>query len=115
SIPEEYGGSGGNVVDQTIFLEGISRGMIPAAGYGTPAIVQGAVLRHGTEDQKKDILGGICEGNVEAIVMSEPGSGSDVGSLTCKAEKTDGGYVINGQKTWCSNAQTAANILTVVR
>jgi isovaleryl-CoA dehydrogenase len=115
SIPEEYGGSGGNVVDQTIFLEGISRGMIPAAGYGTTAIVQGAVLRHGTEDQKKDILGGICEGNVEAIVMSEPGSGSDVGSLTCKAEKTDGGYVLNGQKTWCSNAQVSANILTVVR
>ncbi|MBI2690873.1 MAG: acyl-CoA/acyl-ACP dehydrogenase [Solirubrobacterales bacterium] len=115
SIEEEYGGAGGNMVDQTIFLEGISRGMIPAAGFGTTAIVQGAYQRHGTEEQKKNILGGICEGNVEAIVMSEPGSGSDVGSLQCRAEKVDGGYVINGQKTWCSNAQVSANILTIVR
>jgi alkylation response protein AidB-like acyl-CoA dehydrogenase len=52
SIPEEYGGSGGSVVDQTIFLEEFSRGMVPAAGFGTTAIVQGAVERHGTEDQK---------------------------------------------------------------
>ena len=115
SIAEEYGGSGGGVVDQTIFLEEFSRGMVPAAGFGTTAIVQGAVERHGTEDQKKEILGGIAAGNVEAIVMSEPESGSDVGSLTCRAEKVDGGYVINGQKTWCSNAQISTNILTIVR
>ncbi len=115
SIPEEYGGSGGSVVDQTVFLEEFSRGMIPAAGFGTTAIVQGAVGRHGTEDQKQRILGGIAAGSVEAIVMSEPGAGSDVGSLTCKAEKVDGGYMINGQKTWCSNAQVATNILTIVR
>jgi alkylation response protein AidB-like acyl-CoA dehydrogenase len=47
--------------------------------------------------------------------MSEPESGSDVGSLKCRAEKVDGGYVVNGQKTWCSNAQIATNILTIVR
>ncbi|MGB1582541.1 MAG: acyl-CoA dehydrogenase family protein [Solirubrobacterales bacterium] len=115
SVPEEYGGAGGTVVDQTIFLEGIAKGMIPAAGFGTTAIVQGAYERHGTEEQKQNILGGICAGNVEAIVMSEPGAGSDVGSLTCKADKVDGGYVINGQKTWCSNAPIASNILTIVR
>ena len=115
SIAEEYGGAGGGVVDQTIFLEEFSRGMVPAAGFGTTAIVQGAVERHGTEAQKQEILGGIAAGNVEAIVMSEPESGSDVGSLTCRAEKVDGGYVLNGQKTWCSNAQIATNILTIVR
>ncbi|MFT4049705.1 MAG: acyl-CoA dehydrogenase family protein [Solirubrobacterales bacterium] len=115
SIAEEYGGSGGSIVDQTIFLEEFSRGMVPAAAFGTTAIVQGAIERHGTEDQKKEILGGIAAGNAEAIVMSEPESGSDVGSLKCRAEKVDGGYVINGQKTWCSNAQVATNILTVLR
>ncbi len=115
SIPEEYGGSGGSVVDQTIFLEEFSRGMVPAAGFGTTAIVQGAVERHGTEAQKQEILGGIAKGNIEAIVMSEPESGSDVGSLKCRAEKTEGGYILNGQKTWCSNAQIATNILTIVR
>lgn len=115
SVPEEYGGAGGNVVDQTIFLEGISRGMIPAAAFGTTAIVQGAYQRHGTEEQKQNILGGIAVGNAEAIVMSEPGAGSDVGSLQCRADKVEGGYVLNGQKTWCSNAQVSANILTIVR
>lgn len=115
SIPEEYGGSGGGMVDQVILLEGIALGMIPAAGYGTTAIVQGAYERFGTEEQKQKILGGICEGNVEAIVMSEPGAGSDVGAVTCKVERADGGWVLNGQKTWCSNAQISANILVIAR
>jgi len=47
--------------------------------------------------------------------MSEPGSGSDVGSLTCRAERRDGGFVINGQKTWCSNAHFADHILLIAR
>lgn len=115
SIPEEYGGSGGGMVDQVILLEGIAHGMIPAAGYGTTAIVQGAYERFGTEEQKRKILGGICEGNVEAIVMSEPGAGSDVGALQCKVEKVDGGWLLNGQKTWCSNAQICSNILVIAR
>ncbi|MBK5229764.1 MAG: acyl-CoA/acyl-ACP dehydrogenase [Thermoleophilia bacterium] len=115
SIPEEYGGSGGGMVDQVVLLEGLGLGMIPAAGYGTTAIVQGAYERFGTEEQKQKVLGGICEGNVEAIVMSEPGAGSDVGAVTCKVERADGGWVLNGQKTWCSNAQIAANILVVAR
>jgi alkylation response protein AidB-like acyl-CoA dehydrogenase len=115
SIAEQYGGSGGGVVDMTIFLEEFSRGLIPAAGFGTTAIVQGAIERHGSEQQKQEILGGIAAGNVEAIVMSEPEAGSDVGSVKCRAEKVDGGYVINGQKTWCSNGQIATNILTIVR
>ena len=115
SVPEAYGGSGGGMVDQVILLEGIALGMIPAAGYGTTAIVQGAYERFGTEEQKQKILGGICEGNVEAIVMSEPGAGSDVGALTCKVERAEGGWVLNGQKTWCSNAQISANILVIAR
>jgi alkylation response protein AidB-like acyl-CoA dehydrogenase len=47
--------------------------------------------------------------------MSEPGSGSDVASLRCKAEKSDGGYRINGQKTWISNAHYSDHILLVAR
>lgn len=115
SVPEAYGGSGGGMVDQVILLEGIALGMIPAAGYGTTAIVQGAYERFGTEEQKQKILGGICEGNVEAIVMSEPGAGSDVGALTCKVEHVEGGWLLNGQKTWCSNAQISSNILVIAR
>ncbi|MFY9489000.1 MAG: acyl-CoA dehydrogenase family protein [Solirubrobacterales bacterium] len=115
AVPEEYGGSGGGVVDLCLLLENISLGRIPAAGFGTTAIVAGAYERFGTPEQKEKMLGGIAAGNVEAIVMSEPGAGSDVSALTCKAEKVDGGYKLTGQKTWCSNAQIASNILVVAR
>ena len=54
-------------------------------------------------------------GTATAVAMSEPGSGSDVASLRCKAEKVDGGYRLNGQKTWISNAHYSDHILLVAR
>ena len=115
SIDESYGGSGGSIVDACLFLEETSRGMVPMAGFPVSLIVAGAYERFGTEDQKAEILGGICNGRVEAIAMSEPEAGSDVGSLKCKAEKSNGGYVLNGQKTWISAAHIADHILVVAR
>ena len=115
AIPEEYGGSGGGMVDLCLFLEEISRGMIPAGEFGISSIVAGAYERFGTEEQKEEILRGIVDGNVEAIAMSEPEAGSDVGSLSCRAERVNGHYVINGQKTWISGAHNAAHILLIAR
>ena len=115
AIPEEYGGSGGGMVDLCLFLEEISRGMIPAGEFGISSIVAGAYERFGTEEQKQEILRGIVAGNVEAIAMSEPEAGSDVGSLSCRAERVDGHFVINGQKTWISGAHNAAHILLIAR
>jgi isovaleryl-CoA dehydrogenase len=114
-IGEEYGGAGGGMVDQCLFLEETGRGQLPIAAYGVTAIVAGAYQRFGTEEQKKEILGGIVRGRTEAIAMSEPDSGSDVGSLKCRAERRDGGYVINGHKTWISGAHHADHILLVCR
>src|SRR4029079_8842542 len=104
TIPEEYGGVGGTMLDACLFMEETSRGMAPIGGYATTLIVAGATKRFGTEDQKKDILGGISNGSVEPIAMTEPDAGSDVGSLATKAERSNGGYVINGQKVFISNA-----------
>jgi isovaleryl-CoA dehydrogenase len=73
------------------------------------------VERFGSEELKEEILGGIVQGRVEAIAMSEPQAGSDVGSLATRAERVDGGYVINGQKTWITGAHAAAHILVVCR
>src|SRR3712207_6797693 len=47
--------------------------------------------------------------------MSEPDAGSDVGALSCRAERRDGTYVVNGQKTWISNARESAHVLLVCR
>ncbi len=115
SIDEAYGGSGGGMVDACLFLEETSRGMAPIAGYGTTLIVAGAYERFGSEEQKQAMLGGIASGAIEAIAMSEPGAGSDVGAMTCKARCENGGYVVDGQKTWISNAHVADHILLVAR
>ncbi len=118
SIDESYGGAGAGMVDACIFLEETMRGLVPIAGYGVSLIVAGAYERFGTEEQKREMLGGICAGRVEAIAMSEPEAGSDVGNLKCKVERSDdngGGYVLNGQKTWISAAHLADHVLVVGR
>ncbi len=115
AIGEEYGGIGGSMVDLMLFLEETARGMLPIGGFAVSMISAGAIERFGTDEQKTEILGGIANGNVESIAMSEPGSGSDVGSLQCRAEKVPGGYKVNGQKTWISEAQFASHILLVCR
>jgi len=115
TIEEQYGGSGGGMVDACLFMEESTRGLAPIGGYGTTLIVAGAVQRFGTEEQKQRILGGIASGSVEAIAMTEPEAGSDVGSLTTSAERVNGGYVLNGQKVFCSNAHISDHVLVVCR
>ncbi|MCB8971596.1 MAG: acyl-CoA/acyl-ACP dehydrogenase [Solirubrobacterales bacterium] len=115
SIDEEYGGAGQGMVDACIFLEETARGQLPIAGYGVSLIVAGAYERFGTEEQKQEMLRGICDGRVEAIAMSEPEAGSDVGNLKCKVERQNGSYVLNGQKTWISAAHIADHILVIGR
>ena len=115
SVPEAYGGSGGGLVDLCLFLEETARGQAPIGGFGVSMIVAGAYERFGTEEQKQQILGGVTKGSVEAIAMSEPEAGSDVGALQCKAVRENGSYVVNGQKTWISEAHLADHILLVCR
>ena len=115
AIPEEYGGAGGGMYDACLLLEELGRGQIPVYGYTTTLIVAKAYEKFGTEEQKQSMLGGIAAGNVEAIAMSEPGAGSDVGALSCRARRENGSYVIDGQKTWISSAHHAEHILLVCR
>jgi len=115
SIPEEYGGSGGGLFDACLFVEELSYTRIPFASYLVSLIVAHSYLKFAPEDIKHEVLGRVVAGGTTAVAMSEPGSGSDVASLTCKAEKVDGGFRINGQKTWISNGHTADHILLVAR
>src|SRR5690606_21359080 len=115
AIPEEYGGTGTGMLDAALFMEETARGLAPIGGYSTTLIVAGATKRFGTEEQKHKILGGIAGGAVEAIAMTEPEAGSDVGALSTSAERVEGGFVLNGQKVFCSNAQYADHVLVVCR
>ena len=115
TIPERYGGSDGSMLDACLFMEETSHGLAPIGGYATTLIVAGATQRFGTEEQKAEILGGIAGGSVEAIAMTEPEAGSDVGSLQTAAARVNGGYVLNGQKVFCSNAHISDHVLVVCR
>jgi isovaleryl-CoA dehydrogenase len=115
AIPEQYGGSGGGAVDMCLLCEEFARGLIPMGFFSVSMITAGAVERFGSEALKEEILGGVAGGRVEAIAMSEPEAGSDVGNLSCRAERENGGYVINGQKTWITAAHAADHILLVCR
>ncbi|MEB3022844.1 acyl-CoA dehydrogenase family protein [[Mycobacterium] crassicus] len=115
SIPETYGGSGGGLFDACLFVEAMSRGRAPLSSYPVTLIVSHTYLKFAGESLKREVLAGVVRGDVTSIAMSEPGSGSDVASLTCAAEKVDGGYVLNGQKTWCSNVHLADYVIVVAR
>ncbi|MGI5158950.1 acyl-CoA dehydrogenase family protein [Microbispora sp. CA-102843] len=115
AVPEEYGGAGQSIVDLLLFLETTSYWQAPIGGFATSAITAASYEKFGSEEQKRRVLGDFVSGKVLAVSMSEPGAGSDVGALNCRAERRDGGWVINGQKTWCSNAHLAEHILLVAR
>jgi alkylation response protein AidB-like acyl-CoA dehydrogenase len=115
AVPEEYGGAGQTMVDLLLFLETTAYWQVPIGGFGTSAITAASYEKFGTEEQKRRVLGDFLNGSVLAVSMSEPGAGSDVAALTCRAERRDGGWVVNGQKTWCSNAHIADHVLLVAR
>jgi len=114
-IPETYGGEGGGMVDMCVLVEEMNRGLVPINGYYTSLVVAGAYERFGSEEQKAEVLGGIAKGSVEAVAMSEPEAGSDVGNISCRAVRNGDGWIVNGQKTWTSNAMISDHILLIAR
>jgi len=115
SMPEEYGGLGANFAHEQISIEQqIKNGV---EGFGAPlhnTIVAPYILHYGTEEQKRRWLPKMATGElIGAIAMSEPGAGSDLQGVKTTALKDGNQYVINGQKTFITNGQTA-NIIIVV-
>lgn len=115
SVPEAYGGTGAGMVEECIFLEETCRGQAPIDAYSTALTAGATYLRWGTEEQKRETMGGVCRGRLEAIALSEPGAGSDLGGVRCAARRDGDRYVINGQKTWISAAHIADHILVLTR
>ena len=115
AIDEEYGGSGGGLLEACLFLEETAHGEAPIGAYPVTLIVASALERFGTEDQKHRLLGHVAEGGALAIAMSEPEAGSDVGALSTRAERANGEWVLDGTKMWCSYAHKAREILIVCR
>ena len=115
AIPEEYGGAGGGAVDMCLLCEEFARGLIPMGFFPVTMMAARPVELFGSAALKDEILGGIVAGRTGAIAMSEPEAGSDVGNLSCRAARSDGAFVIDGQKTWITGAHVADQIVVVCR
>lgn len=115
-IPEEYGGSGGSFAHQSVVFEELGYGGDMAFGIHVHAIVAHYILNQGTEEQKRKYLPRLASGEmVAAIAMSEPGAGSDLKGIRTTAVAGEGGYRVNGSKTFISNGYLADLILVVVK
>ena len=121
SIPERYGGSAGEQENTSLMIavtEALSEASLAAAGslITRPEILARALLAGGTEEQKLDWLPRIAAGDpLCAISITEPDYGSDVASLALKGTKTEGGWLLNGAKTWCTFAGKAGVLMVVTR
>lgn len=114
-FPEEYDGTGLDYISMAIVAEELSRGLLSAGSVMTRSLITGTLLvSHGTEEQKKKYMPGICRGELmTAAAFTEPDHGSDLGSIGLRAIKKDDGYVLRGEKTWCTYANRA-DLLTVM-
>lgn len=107
SWPKEYGGQEKPGIYDYILNEELCRVGAPSPGKGVGSIGQ-TIIHHGSNKIKDEFLPKILAGEIDfALGYSEPGAGSDLASLQLKAERKEGGWLINGQKTWTSSAHVA--------
>ncbi|WP_043268579.1 acyl-CoA dehydrogenase family protein [Streptomyces sp. CT34] len=109
SWPEEYGGRGASLLQWLIFEEEYYAAGAPGrVGQNGISLLAPTLFEHGTEEQRARVLGPMATGEVIwAQAWSEPESGSDLASLRSTAVRTDGGWLLSGQKTWSSRAAFA--------
>ncbi|MET8679306.1 acyl-CoA dehydrogenase family protein [Streptomyces sp. NPDC004647] len=109
SWPEEYGGRGASVLQWLIFEEEYYAAGAPGrVGQNGISLLAPTLFEHGTEEQRARILPSMAGGEVIwAQAWSEPEAGSDLAALRSTAVRADGGWLLNGQKTWSSRAAFA--------
>jgi alkylation response protein AidB-like acyl-CoA dehydrogenase len=116
-IPEEYGGSGLSLIEAAAILEEIHACGGNGAACHAQMYTMGTLLRYGSAAQKRRWLPPIARGELrlQAFGVTEPGSGSDMASLSTTAVREGDHYVINGQKIWTSRAEHSDLMLVIAR
>ena len=119
AMPQQYGGSNLGISDASVLMQTISEsggGMSAASSIHMNIFGPHPIVVHGTEEQRSRWLPPLIQGKEKCCFgVTEPDAGLDTGSITTKAEKTEGGYIITGQKIWTSTAQIADKIMILVR
>ena len=117
TIPEEFGGSGLSKEAMCVVTEELSRGYIGVGSLGTRNEIAGELIRlGGTDEQKAHFLPRIASGEIiPTAVFTEPNIGSDLASLTTRAVRKDGHWVVTGAKNWITHAARADLMTLLVR
>ncbi|MDP5310966.1 acyl-CoA dehydrogenase family protein [Streptomyces poriferorum] len=118
TVPEEYGGSGGDHLTYCLVTEELGRGDSSVRGIVSVSLglVAKTVAAWGDEEQKRQWLPGLTSGDaVGCFGLTEPGTGSDAGNLTTRAVRDGGDYVINGSKMFITNGTWADVVLLFAR
>ncbi|MFD8411876.1 acyl-CoA dehydrogenase family protein [Streptomyces sp. NPDC059650] len=117
SWPEEYGGRGADIERWLVFEEEYWAAGAPGrVSQNGISLLAPTLFDHGTEEQRARVLPSMAAGEVVwAQAWSEPEAGSDLAALTSKAVRTDGGWLLSGQKTWSSRAAFADRAFGIFR
>jgi len=117
SWPTEYGGKGLSTLEQVVLTEEFAAASAPLrADFFGDTLVGPTILHWGTEEQKHEFLPGIMSGQISWCQgFSEPNAGSDLASLTTRADLDGDEWIINGQKVWTTQAQYADYVFLLAR
>ena len=116
-IPEEYGGSGLGISAACTVLEEVHRAGANGGAAHAQMYIMGAILRHGSAEQKQRYLPAIASGDVrlQAFGVTEPGAGTDTSRISTFARRDGDHYIVNGQKIWISRAEHSDLLLLLCR
>lgn len=117
TLPEEFGGMGMHYKDFSIALTEIAKSSVAyAVTISVSAMVQAILNEFGNAEQKKKYLPSLTSGvEIGSFCLSESGAGSDAASLQTRAQKVDGGYMINGSKMWITSGGIAKTYIVMAR
>jgi alkylation response protein AidB-like acyl-CoA dehydrogenase len=117
TLPKAYGGGGRSAFARYVLVEEFLNFGAPVGSHWIADRQSGPlILKYGTEAQRQFYIPAICRGEAFfCIGMSEPNSGSDLASIRTKAEKTESGFLLNGQKIWTTNASACQYMIALVR
>ena len=118
TAPEEYGGLGLGYLEHCVAMEEVSRASGSVGlSYGAHSnLCVNQIVRNGNEEQKERYLPKLISGeHVGALAMSEPNAGSDVVSMTTRADKKGDRYILNGAKMWITNGPVAETLIVYAK
>ena len=119
AMPEAYGGSGLGITEAAIMMQAVAEsggGMTAASSIHGPVFSMQPVELFGTEEQKRRMIPPVLSGEDRiCFAVTEPNTGLDTTKLKTRAEKRDGGYLINGEKIWISVAKVANKMMLLAR